>query len=52
MEILILLLFVSLVFVVLAVGLYAWTMRQRSHDHADRLALLPLDKTRDRSWND
>jgi Flp pilus assembly protein TadB len=42
-EVLILLLFISLVFVVLAVGLYAWTLRQRSHEHCDRLSLLPLD---------
>jgi cbb3-type cytochrome oxidase maturation protein len=41
-EILILLIFVSLVFVTAAVGLFLWTVRQRTFDHADRLALLPL----------
>ncbi len=43
MEILILLIFVSVLLVVAAVGFFAWTVRQGTFDHADRLALLPLD---------
>jgi nitrogen fixation-related uncharacterized protein len=43
-EVLTLLVFVSLIFVVLALGLYAWTLRLRSHEHNDRLSLLPLDQ--------
>jgi len=49
-EVLTLLLFVSLVFVLLAVGLYAWTLRQRSHEHCDRLSLLPLDQRGTDPW--
>ena len=43
MEILILLIFVCLALVGAAVGFFAWTVRQGTFDHADRLALLPLD---------
>lgn len=43
MDILILQVFVSLLLVVSSVILFAFTCRQRSFDHADRLALLPLD---------
>ena len=50
MEVLILLFFVSVVFVVLALGLFAWTLRQRSHEHLDRLSLLPLDKRGTDPW--
>lgn len=42
MIVLILLAFVSAVLVALAVGLFAWTVRQRTFDHAEHLALLPL----------
>ena len=42
MEAVILLVFVSGALVLGAVGLFAWTVRERSLDHADRLALLPL----------
>ena len=43
MEVLILLIFVCVVLVGVAVAFFAWTVRQGTFDHADRLALLPLD---------
>ncbi len=43
MEILILQVFVSLLLVVGSVILFVFTCRQRDFDHADRLALLPVD---------
>jgi cbb3-type cytochrome oxidase maturation protein len=43
MEILILLIFICVVLVSVAVAFFAWTVRQGTFDHADRLALLPLD---------
>ena len=43
MEILILLIFVCVILVGVAVAFFAWTVRQGTFDHADRLALLPLD---------
>ena len=42
MEVLILTVFVSAVLVASAILFFGWNVRQRSHDHADRLALLPL----------
>lgn len=42
MEILILTLFVSLVLAGAGVGFFVWSVRQGAHEHADRLALLPL----------
>lgn len=36
-------LFVSAVLGALGVGLFLWTHRQRTREHNDRLALLPLD---------
>ena len=42
MEIVTLQVFVSLMLVVGSVLLFAFTIRQRSLEHADRLALLPL----------
>jgi hypothetical protein len=45
MDVIILLLFVSLVFVLLAIGFFAWILREHSHEHADRLPLLPLDSS-------
>jgi len=41
-EVLILLIAVSLSMALGAVLFFAWTVRQRTLDHADRLALLPL----------
>lgn len=43
MEVLILLAVVSLSLVAGALLLFARGLRDRSHEHADRLALLPLD---------
>jgi len=43
MEILILLIFVCVILVGVAVAFFAWTVRQGTFDHVDRLALLPLD---------
>ncbi|MGH7298520.1 MAG: cytochrome oxidase [Polyangiaceae bacterium] len=43
MEIVILQVFVSLGLVVGSILLFAFTCRQRTLDHADRLALLPLE---------
>ncbi len=43
MEVIILLLFVSTVLAASGVAFFAWNLRQKSHEHADRLALLPLD---------
>lgn len=48
MEVLILLVFVSLVLVVGAVAFFAWNIAEGTHQHADRLALLPLDDEDDR----
>ena len=48
MEIVVLQVFVSLMLVVGSVLLFAFTCRQRDLDHADRLALLPLEKDQDR----
>ena len=45
MEVLVLLIFVSLVLVASAVGFFAWNVRQQAHDHVDRLSLLPLDES-------
>lgn len=43
MEVVILQVFVSLLLVVGSVLLFAFTCRQRDFEHADRLALLPLE---------
>lgn len=43
MEVLVLLVFVSLTLAGSAVGLFAWLVRQRTFQHADRLALAPLE---------
>ena len=52
MDVIILLVFVSLLFVLLAVGFYAWNLRARSHEHNDRLPLLPLDRRGTDPWNE
>ena len=44
MEIVTLQVFVSLLLVAGSLLLFAFTCRQRDFDHADRLALLPLEK--------
>lgn len=43
MEVLILQVFVSLVLVVGSVILFSYSMKQKDHQHAGRLALLPLE---------
>lgn len=43
MEVLILLVFVSLTLAASAVGFFAWLVRQRTFQHADRLALLAIE---------
>ena len=43
MEILILQVFVSLVLVSVSVLLFAYSIRRRDYEHADRLALFPIE---------
>ena len=43
MDVLILTLFVSLMLAGAAVGLFVWSVKSGSHEHADRLALLPIE---------
>ena len=43
MEVLFLTVFVSLVLATLGVGLFVWTSRSKTFEHADRLAILPLE---------
>jgi len=43
MDVLILTLFVSLVLAAAGVGLFIWSVRQGTHEHIDRLALLPIE---------
>jgi hypothetical protein len=45
MEVVTLQVFVSLMLVVGSLLLYAFTCRQRDFEHADRLALLPLEES-------
>jgi len=52
MEILIMQVFVSLTLVVGSVLLFLFSARQRDFDHADRLAILPLDDRDDGGMND
>ncbi|AKF07937.1 hypothetical protein [Sandaracinus amylolyticus] len=44
MDVLILLVFVSLTLAASAVGFFAWLVRQRTFQHADRLALLAIEE--------
>jgi cbb3-type cytochrome oxidase maturation protein len=43
-EVLILQIFVSLLLVGSALLLFTWSMRQRDHEHSDRLSLLALER--------
>lgn len=43
MDILIVTVFASLMLVAAALVFFAWNLRQRSHEHVDRLTLLPLE---------
>jgi hypothetical protein len=47
MEVVILQVFVSLMLVLGAGLLFGFTVRQHDFDHADRLALLPLEESND-----
>jgi len=44
MDILILLIFISLALVGGAIAFFAWILRQRTYEHNDRMALLPLEE--------
>ena len=46
MEVLILTVFVSLILVAGELVFFAWNVRHESHDHSDRLCLLPLETER------
>lgn len=46
MEVLILTVFVSLVLVAGELIFFAWNLRHGTHDHSDRLSLLPLEDER------
>ncbi len=43
MEILILTVFISVGLVIAALIFFAWNVHEGSHDHSERLALLPLE---------
>lgn len=49
MEILVMQVFVSLLLVLGSVLLFLFTARQRDFEHADRLALLPIDSEEEKS---
>lgn len=51
MEVIGLQVFVSLMLVVGSVLLFAYSAKQRDHEHADRLALLPLENDSRRTPN-
>ncbi len=42
MDIVVVLVFFSVLLAMSGLALFVWTIRMRSHEHADRLALLPL----------
>ncbi|GAB4196531.1 MAG: hypothetical protein OHK0013_03830 [Sandaracinaceae bacterium] len=44
MEVLLVTVFVSLVLAGLGVGLFVWSAKSRTFEHADRLAILPLER--------
>lgn len=44
MEVLVLQVFVSLMLVVSSLVLFAYSARRRDHEHADRLALFPIEE--------
>ena len=46
MNVLVLQVFVSLMLVAGSVVLFAYSVRQRDHEHADRLSLVPLEDER------
>lgn len=48
MEVLALLMYVGAVWVAGAIGLFVWNVACKGHEHADRLAILPLED----NWTD
>ena len=48
MEVVALLLYVGAIWVAGAVGLFIWNVACKGHEHADRLAILPLED----NWTD
>jgi hypothetical protein len=48
MEVIALLLYVGAVWVAGAIGLFIWNVACKGHEHADRLAILPLED----NWTD
>jgi hypothetical protein len=48
MEVVTLLLYVGAVWVIAAIGFFMWNVLARAHEHADRLAVLPLED----NWSD
>jgi hypothetical protein len=52
MEVLILQVFVSLVLVGSSVALWLFTCRQRDFEHADRLALFPLEEEQEEDFDE
>jgi len=52
MSVLVLQVFVSLMLVLGAVLLLAWSIRHSDHEHADRLSLLPLEEEESSSTNE
>jgi nitrogen fixation-related uncharacterized protein len=48
MEVITLLLYVGAVWVTGAIVLFMWNVKSRGHEHADRLAILPLED----NWTD
>jgi cbb3-type cytochrome oxidase maturation protein len=48
-EVLILLVFVSLTLAGSAIGLFTWLIRQKTFEHDERLALLPIDDRREQT---
>jgi cbb3-type cytochrome oxidase maturation protein len=51
-EVLILLIFVSLLLAGSAVALFLWLTKERTFEHADRLELLPIDESERVSANE
>ena len=52
MDVLILLVFVSLVLALSGMALFAWLTRQKTFEHVERLALLPMDEAHEHHTTD
>jgi hypothetical protein len=48
MEVIPLLIFVGAIWVLAAIGFFAWNLLVTNHEHTDRLAMLPLED----NWTD